>query len=95
MKTVDERIENLSDDLLDRFTNSVCRIDCGNLLCFNCPIQTDSGCLCVKLYEERDKRKRKARTNEETVPTPNTELEAKAQELVEQLGHLVELLSKF
>ncbi len=93
MKTIDERIENLSDELLARFTKGVATINCGPLLCGDCPLRTDDGCLCVKLYDEHEKRI--ARTNEETVAATNTELEAKAQELVKQLDHLVELLSKF
>lgn len=98
MKTVDERIENLSDEMLNVFVDGVARIYCGGfdkLTCTECPLQIDGACLCVKLYDEKEHRKVKALANEETVPTPNTDLESKAQELVKQLDHLVELLSKF
>ena len=98
MKTVDERIENLSDEMLNVFVEGVARINCGGfdkLTCTECPLQIDGACLCVKLYDEKEHRKVKALANKETAPTPNTDLEAKAQELVKQLDHLVELLSKF
>ena len=98
MKNVDERIENLSDEMLSRFVDGVARINCGgfdNLTCTECPLQIDGACLCVKLYDEKEHRKVKARTNEETVATSATELETKAQELVKQLDLLVELLNKF
>lgn len=98
MKTVDERIENLSDELLDVFVSHVSGINCGPLICSDCPLQTDGGCMCVKFYEEKDKRKLNVRTKHESAKTPVTstiELEARAHELVEQLDHLVELLSKF
>lgn len=98
MKTVDERIENLSDEMLNLFVENVSRINCGGfdkLSCNECPLQIDGACLCVKFYDEKEHRKARALANEETVATSNTELEAKAQELVKQLDHLVELLSKF
>lgn len=108
MKTVDERIENLSDEMLNLFVEGVAHINCGGfdkLSCNDCPLQIDGACLCVKLYDEKEHRKAKARTNyeetvaastsEKTVATSTTELESKAQELVKQLDLLVELLSKF
>lgn len=98
MKTVDERIENLSDEVLTLFVDGVAHINCGGfdkLSCNDCPLQIGGSCLCVKLYDEKEHRKAKERSNEETAATPNTELEAKAQELVKQLDLLVELLSKF
>ena len=93
MKTVDERIENLSDKYLDVFTKVSSRINCGSLDCRDCPMQTDSGCMYIEFYEE--KAKRAARTNEKAVETSTTELEAKAKELEKKLDHLDELLSKF
>lgn len=93
MKTIDERIENLSDELLSRFTKGVSTINCGSLLCGDCPLRTDDGCLCVKLYEEHEKRI--ARTKEETISASTTGFETNVKELVKQLDHLVELLSKF
>ena len=98
MKTVDERIENLSDEMLNLFVDGVARINCGGfdkLSCNDCPFQIDGACLCVKLYDEKEHRKAKEHTKEETVATSTTDLEAKAQELVKQLDLLVELLSKF
>lgn len=98
MKTVDERIENLSDEMLNLFVENVSRINCGGfdkLSCNDCPLQIDGSCLCVKFYDEKEHRKAKALSNEKTVATSTTELEAKAQELVKQLDILVELLSKF
>lgn len=105
MKDVDERIANLNDELLGNFIKGVARINCGSLSCNYCPLQIDGACMCVKLFDEEEHRKAKARTNyeetvaastsEKTVATSTTELEAKAQELVKQLDHLVELLSKF
>lgn len=98
METVYERIENLSDEMLNVFVEGVARINCGGfdkLTCTDCPLQIDGACLCVKLYEERDRRKAKEHAKEETVATSTTELEAKAQELVKQLDLLVELLNKF
>lgn len=98
MKTVDERIENLSDEMLDVFVEGVARINCGGfdkLTCSECPLQIDGACLCVKLYDEKEHRKVKARANKETVATSDTELEAKAHEIVKQLDLLVELLNKF
>ena len=93
MKTVDERIENLSDELLARFTKGVASIHCGSLLCGDCPLMTEHGGLCVKLYSEQGKRI--ARSNEETVAAPNTNPDAIPHELVKRLDYLVELLSKF
>ena len=98
MKTTDERIENLSDEMLNLFVEGVARINCGGfdkLSCNECPLQIDGACLCVKLYDEKEHRKVKARTKEATVATSTTDLEAKAQELVKQLDLLVELLNKF
>ena len=56
MKTIDERIGNLSDELLDTFIKSVSTIYCGNLLCSDCPIRTDDGCIFVKIYCEKERR---------------------------------------
>ena len=98
MKTVDERIENLSDEMLNLFVDGVARINCGGfdkLSCNDCPLQIDGACLCVRLYDEKEHRKIKEHTNEETVATSTNELEAKAHELVKQLDLLVELLNKF
>lgn len=98
MKTVDERIENLSDELLNLFVENVSHINCGGfdkLSCNDCPLQINGACLCEKLCDEKEHRKAKVRTNEETAATSTTELEAKAQELVKQLDLLVELLNKF
>lgn len=64
MKTVDERIENLSDELLDNFIKGAGRINCRGLFCDVCPIQTDGGCICVKFYHE--KARRLARINKES-----------------------------
>lgn len=93
MKTVEERIEKLSDEYLDRFADGLSRINCGSVDCRECPMQTDSGCMFTKFYDEQEKRR--AHTNEKTAATSTTELEAKAQELVKQLDLLVELLNKF
>lgn len=101
MKTVDERVENLSDDLLDSFIYGVSCINCGSLdklNCNDCPLQIDGVCLSVKLHYEKENRRGRESTNEETVPSPTAlanDLETNAKELVKQLGHLVELLSKF
>lgn len=98
MKTIDERIENLSDEMLNLFVDDLTPINCGGfdkLSCNDCPLQIGGVCLCVKLYDEKEHRKAKERSNEEAAATPNTELDAKAQELVKQLDLLVELLNKF
>lgn len=56
MKTVDERIGNLSDELLDNFINGASTISCGSLLCKDCPVRTDDSCIFVKFYCEKERR---------------------------------------
>lgn len=90
MKTVDERIENLSNEFLSRFASGLGQINCANMLCTDCPIQIGDDCLIAKIFDEKDKRD--ARTN--TVATSTADLKSKIQELVKQLDNLVELLNK-
>ena len=93
MKTVEERIENLSDEYLDRFAGGLSRINCGGVDCRECPMQTDSGCMFTMFYDEQDKRR--ARANEKTVATSTTELDSKVEELIKQCDILLKLLNIF
>ena len=93
MKTVEERIENLSDEYLDRFADGLLRINCGSVDCRECPMQTDSGCMFTKFYDEQHKRR--ARAGEKTVATSATGLDSKVEELLKQCDILLKLVNKF